>query len=184
MTENEEAEKKEPNKIEQKTHEIVPAELVNDVPDEVKDLIKDLSRTGDREAVMRAISIVELFSGPLPHPRIMAQYKEVMPDAPDRIFKMAEKQQDHRCGLENKVIEGDVKRANTGLILGFILFIFFGVGGIILLALGKDLQGYIALGVSLLGNVGSLIKVGIERARAAQEQVKKKKRRSQLKPKK
>lgn len=114
-------------------------------------------------------AIEEHFSGPLPHPIILSQYKDVLPDAPERIMAMAEKQQEHRFGLENSVVKGDIKRANTGLILGFILFIMFGVGAIVLLALEKNTQGYALLATSLLGGIGNFIRVGMERTKEIRE---------------
>ncbi len=67
------------------------------IPDEI------IEKAGGKENVRRIFSYFESFSGPLPHPKIFAQYKAVMPDAPKRIFRMAEKQQEHRFGLENSV---------------------------------------------------------------------------------
>ena len=157
--------------------EVIPAEIADCLPEDFKDL---LTRVGDKETVMRIISIAEEYSGTVPHPRTIAQFKETMPDAPDRIFRMAEKQQDHRIYLETKVIEGDIRRADMGLILGFIIFIAFGIGGMALLFVGKDLEGYIALATSILGGVGNFIRVGRERARAVREQTKNKKKKPVL----
>lgn len=159
--------------------DIIPAEVADVVPEELKDIVNDLTKKGDKETAIRIMSFVaeEHYSGALPHPRLIAQFKEVMPDAPERIFRMAEKQQDHRIHLEKTVIEGDVKRADLGLVLGFILFIVFGVGGIILLYVGKQIEGYVALGTSIAGGVVNFIRVGRERTKAIQEQAKKKRKR-------
>ena len=42
------------------------------------------------------------FTGPIPPPEILHQYREVLPDAPERILSMAEKQQNHRMDLEKE----------------------------------------------------------------------------------
>lgn len=97
---------------------------------------------------------------------MLQQYKDVMADAPERIFSMAEKQQAHRMDLEKSVIKSDIRRADTGLILGFILFLVICIGSIILLALGKNLEGYIIFGISLVGAITNFIRVGRERAKA------------------
>ncbi|NMB40453.1 MAG: DUF2335 domain-containing protein [Firmicutes bacterium] len=129
---------------------------------EIEELIE---KVGDKEVASKIIAIAESFSGPLPHPKILAQYKEILPDAPERIIAMAEKQQEHRFNLEKNVIKGDIVRANRGLTLGFILFMIFGLGAIVLLAIGKNIQGYALLGTSLLGGIGNFIRVGVERAK-------------------
>lgn len=48
------------------------------------------------------------FSGPLPPPQILGQYDEVLPGAAERILRMAEKQQDHRIGVD----QSGIRRAN------------------------------------------------------------------------
>ena len=127
---------------------------------EIEELIE---KVGDKEVASKIIAIAESFSGPLPHPKILAQYKEILPDAPERIIAMAEKQQEHRFNLEKNVIKGDIVRANRGLTLGFILFMIFGLGAIVLLAIGKNIQGY-ALLASLLEDRQFHL-VGVERAK-------------------
>ena len=129
---------------------------------ELEELTKEV---GSRETAIKIVSYAEKYSGFLPHPRIMAQYKSILPDAPDRIITMAEIQQQHRMRLESSVIQGDVYRANLGLALGFTLFFSFAIGAIFLLGIGKDIQGYSFLATSILGGIGNFIKVGRERSK-------------------
>ncbi|MHB0940058.1 MAG: DUF2335 domain-containing protein, partial [Armatimonadota bacterium] len=136
---------------------------------------REVANGNDEKGVIsRTVSYAESFSGPLPHPKIFAQYKSVMSDAPKRIFRMAELQQEHRFGLENMVIKSDINRANMGLWLGFILFLSFGIGAMVLLAIGKDIQGYSLLATSILGGAINFIRVGRERTKETQNEVKKK----------
>ncbi len=129
-----------------------------------------VEEAGGKEVVSKIIAIYEeTFSGPLPHPKIFAQYKAVMPDAPERIFRMAERQQEHRFGLENSVIQGDVRRADLGLRLGFVLFFILAVGAIFLLATGKQLEGYSVLAASIIGGIANFIRVGQEREKHNQK---------------
>lgn len=141
-----------------------PAENTGDdiqLPKELEDLAE---KVGGKEIVSRVHAYFENYSGPLPHPKAFAQYRAVMHDAPEQIFGMAERQQEHRFGLEDAVINSDIRRADTGLWLGFALFLTFGIGAIILLAMGKDIQGYSLLLTSLVGGIGSFLRVGHERA--------------------
>lgn len=167
----------EPEIVPQKGPEIVPQEEPKVVtPEENKEGLETtgignaieipqelIREAGGKEVVSRIISYMESFSGPVPHPRIISQYKSVMPDAPERIFRMAEKQQEHRFGLENKVIGGDVERADLGLRFGFTLYAILAIGAIVLLGIGKDIAGYTVLVTSVLGGVINFIRVGSER---------------------
>ena len=54
------------------------------------------------------------FSGPHPPPEILREYEAVLPGSADRIFTMAEKQQDHRIRLEGIAVPAREKRADRG----------------------------------------------------------------------
>lgn len=88
-------------------------------------------------SVVRAAS----FSGPLPPPEILAGYDKVLPGAADRIIKMAEKQAQHRQGLESSTVKSDSKRAYLGVVSAFVLSFTAILGGIIAVCLGHDTAG-------------------------------------------
>ncbi len=52
--------------------------------------------TTQQKRTMVAQLDAQQFSGPLPHPQILAQYNQAVPNAADRIIKMAESQSNHR----------------------------------------------------------------------------------------
>lgn len=60
------------------------------------------------------------FSGPIPPPELLKQYDEIIPNGANRIITMAENQSAHRIELEKIVIRGDSRRANAGLVCGFV----------------------------------------------------------------
>lgn len=65
--------------------------------DNEKDYTKDVAETEPEihspEKQEKKGTIVSMgYSGPIPTPQFMEGYKNVLPDAPDRILKMAEKQ--------------------------------------------------------------------------------------------
>ena len=109
-----------------------------------------------KRRVLHAEQRIE-YSGPIPHPDLLGKFNEILPDAAERIFTMAEKEQDHRHSIENKVIEGDVKRSYRGLIFGFIITLLFCIGGIYLVATGRDLSGFAAMCTPLAGLVAVFI---------------------------
>ena len=145
-------------------------QIPDDIPEDIRIILEGCE---NKKAVLQTLSILESFTGPIPHPKILKEYTDVFPEAPERIFAMAESQQSHRMNLEKSVINGDIKRADTGLILGFVLFLMFGAGSILLLSIGKDMQGYALLGTSLIGGIGNFIRVGQERIKATKDSEKK-----------
>lgn len=102
-----------------------------------------------------AFELREEFSGPLPHPRHLAQYDLVLPGAADRILSMAEQQQKHRMSLEKKVVEADIKRSAAGQIVAAgIAVLAFGCGTF-LISQGQDVTGL----VTMLGPLAALVSV-------------------------
>ncbi len=54
------------------------------------------------------------FSGPLPSPVILKEYNEILPDAAERIFQMAEKSRNHYEETSKKIVESEVKKVQKG----------------------------------------------------------------------
>ena len=166
--------------------ELIPSNKDIEIPAEIGELIDEMGE----EKFKRVISIVQrefyIHRGPLPDPKAFGQYETILPGAADRILTMAEKQQNHRMGIEKSVTDSDIQRANQGLILGFILFLLFAIGGFVLLFIGKDVQGYALLGTSFVGGVVNFIRVGRERMRQTQrnKETKSKQKRKKKKKKK
>ena len=65
------------------------------------------------------------FSGPLPPPEVLEKYNRVIPNAAERILKMAEDQSHHRQTLEKKVIDHDILNSRLGIVFAFIIAISF-----------------------------------------------------------
>jgi uncharacterized membrane protein len=97
------------------------------------------------------------FEGPIPPPGLLKQYGEIIPDAPERILAMAEKQSLHRQYLEKIVVEGDNKRANKGQWMAFALAFLTIIGGFYLIYLSKDILGISAILGSLAALAGTFI---------------------------
>lgn len=45
---------------------------------------------GERACVVETKESISMYSGPLPHPDMLREYAKIVPDAPERILKMAE----------------------------------------------------------------------------------------------
>jgi uncharacterized membrane protein len=67
---------------------------------------------------------VEVSVGPIPPPQILQQYNQVVPDAAERIIRMAEKQSDHRIDLERKVVDSNIRKSYIGMVLATIIALY------------------------------------------------------------
>ncbi len=111
---------------------IAPENQVHSEERQLSILSNDLSEEGqlllDEKKIERiVVSIAERrleyleHSGPLPHPEILSGYEKVLPGSADRILKMAEKQQDHRTSIENKLVNAENQSRLLGLGAGFLI---------------------------------------------------------------
>jgi uncharacterized membrane protein len=110
------------------------------------------------------------FTGILPPPDILIHYNEAVPDAAERIIKMAEKQQDHRIELEKKAIRGQIIQSQTGQIMAGVLGLCGICGGIFLLFNDKDIGGFTAL----IGTISALVGVFLKSQKNQRENLKSK----------
>jgi len=63
-------------------------------------------------------------SGPIPAPEMLAAYSKIIPNAPERIFAMAEKESSHRQDLEQKSLNANIKdRKSARLEIKFAQFL-------------------------------------------------------------
>lgn len=124
---------------------------------ESEDVIRILDELPDekRQVIIRAFTHMERkFSGPLPAPEDFMMYKNALPDAPERIMAMAEKQTDHRISCENRIIELKGRENLFGQIAGFLIAICCLVVACILGLNGHDwLAGVIPTSIAGLAAV-------------------------------
>jgi uncharacterized membrane protein len=92
------------------------------------------------------------FSGPLPPPGMLERYNSVIPNGADRIMKMAEEQAKHRQSLETSVINANLKAQERGQRHAVAVVVVGLAGGVTLIALGKDVAGY----VSIIGSLSTM----------------------------
>lgn len=88
---------------------------------------------------------------------MLLAYNEVFPGCAERIVSMAESQSQHRHGLEQAVVSGNIAAEKRGQICAFLLGLGAIGGGVVLIALGKDVQGL----VSIMGALTTLAGVFI-----------------------
>lgn len=81
----------------------------------------DAGRTNDKSLITGYRS--ESFAGPIPHPDHLERYKEIYPQAPEIVFRMAEQQSQHRQAMEKKMLKSDLRRSWSGVLAGFVIAI-------------------------------------------------------------
>lgn len=104
----------------------------------------------------------EAYQGPIPHPDLFAKFEEVLPGAADRILSMSESEQNHRHQMEQQHLDLVRKMSLKGLYCGFFIAISIIIGGLILLSLGKSLEGFGLIITALAALVGAFIYKGKE----------------------
>ena len=94
----------------------------------------------------QTIEISQQFSGPLPSPKTLAEYANIYPGLEKIIVEMAQRQSEHRIGLENTVIISREKQSVRGQIFAFILAVI-----LILLAGFSLYLGHLKIASSIVG---------------------------------
>ena len=74
--------------------------------------------------VSARVAVMTEITGPIPPPQVLQQYNVIVPDAAERIIKMAEKQSDHRMILEKKVIGSNLVKSYLGMMSATLIAIY------------------------------------------------------------
>lgn len=138
-----------------------PLSFPNDIPESVW---KDIPPEDRKELVFRIVQIRESYSGPIPHPRIIKGYEDILPGSANRILSMAEQQQQHRHELEKLVIFSDKRLESWGLVGGFTLATIVLVGGFLAILNGMDV-----VGVGIVGSTAVALFVAYRTERQRRE---------------
>lgn len=120
-------------------------ELLEEQPEEIQDEV------ADKIIAKRVQSLT--YSGPIPHPALLKEFNEVIPNGADRIMTMAEKQSSHRLKLEEDIVKANNRDSLLGVIFGGCIALSAIIGGIWLISINKSPQGLGIIITSLVGLV-------------------------------
>lgn len=137
------------------------SEMTVELEADIEKYIGEILPKQQRGAVVeRVVSYIrsERFSGPMPHPKHLAQYEQVAPGAAERILVMAEKAQNHQIEFERTALYSDITDRSHGLWAGIIILSLLIVGGFVLAYIGNNIGSGILLGAAVLSVVGLLFK--------------------------
>ncbi len=109
------------------------------------------------------IATMEMYSGPIPHPKILAGYQALYPDAAKRIIENGLGESRHRRNLETARQKRRGHLAWASMLLLVVVCVLFMGGSVWLVSKGHTVIGtifgggsFITLAGSLMGNVNSL----------------------------
>lgn len=118
--------------------------------------------------------VMAQWEGPLPPPSIVKAFDEVVEHGAERIFRMAEKEQEHRHLMERTAAETESKAFSRGQVFGFAVSFASIVGAVAAAALHAPVAVPVALvGIPMAGVVKAFLAT---RATTTEEAPKKTKR--------
>lgn len=104
----------------------------------------------ENEQQPTAVVAQQIFSGPVPPPRLMAEYKTVDPDLPNRILTMTEEEQKHAHEMELAALTSTVANERRGQIFAFVVSLIIIIGSVYLIDSDKQIAGTILAGSTLI----------------------------------
>jgi uncharacterized membrane protein len=117
------------------------------------------SQTTDKPNQPQITLQAQQWTGPLPPPAALEQFERVIPGGAERILRMAEQEQAHRIGQENKGLTAEIDDSRRGQWLGGIVAFSAITGAAINSVFGGPWQAFVALvGVPILGAVQAFIR--------------------------
>lgn len=99
-------------------------EVEEDLSKEIIEHPDAFSRVLDRPEIQEIVVAHHAFQGPLPPPYLLRGYQDILPDSPERIFQLTEKEFAHRQRMEEKALDGAINRDKRGQCFGLGATIF------------------------------------------------------------
>ena len=80
----------------------------------------------------------------------MAKYQQMVPDAPERIFRMAEARTVDASKRLDRLVDAEITQARNDRAMATLFLLVFTVASIVFFSLGNNIAGGILLGVPVL----------------------------------
>lgn len=105
------------------------------------------------------IAVSEQFSGPMPHPRHLKDYDDILPGAAERLLSMAERNLAHNVAMDQQVLAAEIADRKLGMILGASMFGLLIIGAFAaLFVTDSAVVPGLFLGTAAIGGVVAFIK--------------------------
>ena len=131
----------------------IPVEL-DKLPPELAAQIQE-AQGGDLLVTTSTVTAQQSYRGPIPDPHTLAGYRELVPDAPERILRMAETSMEHGRKMDREASS----RATVGQWMGFVGLVLLIGGAFYALSEGDTAAVAIFLGAAALGVIGRFLPV-------------------------
>lgn len=134
---------------------------VDPVAEEINKRLGSLVSASQRSQIvaqMTALVKEESFSGPIPHPRYLAEYDRIVPGSASMLINMAKADLDHAHRLQERALEADISDMQQGRWLGFAALVILMIGAIVCGLMDKDAIALALLGATVVGTIGQLVK--------------------------
>jgi len=155
----------------------------HEIPEELKELEQNLTSINPKvfdgvsnkkkQEILQSLVVTTVFQekmhvGPLPASETLVEYDQVIPNGADRIMIMAEKQQNHRMAIQNRLVRSQTSQSLIGQVFGLILGLA-GLGfGTFLAYNGHTTVGGIIAGTTVVSLV-SVFVIGRRLSRKSKE---------------
>lgn len=103
-----------------------------------------------------SVLLASYFEGPLPHPKALQAYDQIIPGAAERILRMAEAEAEHRQEMEKRIVREYYSAQRIGTHWGAIVCLAALGSGTFLLYVDKPLTGMAAILFALVSPVVAL----------------------------
>lgn len=127
--------------------------------DKAQEILEPFLRDPREAPTLAKRILLESYSGPIPHPKILRGIEDVVPGAARDIIEMAKKEQTHRHRTENWVTAFPY----LGMVLGFSGLLASLIGAVYLGIRGHEGLGAALVALPVLTAIGLLIKSRITR---------------------
>ena len=107
-----------------------PKEELDDLP-ELDELDEEEQKEFGKMTSFITREVMERYSGPLPHPKILSGYEQILPGTADRIVAMAEREQEHRHNMQEKMIKTESRDSVGGMVCAFVLSVLCIIGAVL-----------------------------------------------------
>lgn len=127
------------------------------VPTEVAQALEDLPEEKRNLVVGFIVRSSEFYSGPVMHPKHLAQMNDIIPDGALRIIAMTERQEEHRHRLESGQLHIYQWQSKWSLIGGMVLFALLIVSAVYCAIHDHEIVAAALLGVGACGVLAKIV---------------------------
>ncbi|BBZ27037.1 hypothetical protein MMAD_13320 [Mycolicibacterium madagascariense] len=100
----------------------------------------------------------------------MAKYRELVTDAPERIFRMAESQTVDASSRLDRLVDAEIAQARSDRGMATLFLSIFTVASIVFFGIGNSVAGAVMLGIPVLAVIRTMWTPTIAQRRDGQEQ--------------